>query len=99
MGKVGKFIVGAVLIVGGAIVGIATGNWQVGLMMASAGVGILTRPKIPTDLARDQGYMVDAGILRTTSGLALPVIYGTTMIGGAAVDVRPGPLAIVRCWS
>jgi len=93
MGKVGKFILGAVLIVGGAAVGIFTGNWQLGITMASAGMAIITRPGVPRDLGKDQG-----AILQTRIGTqnAIPVIYGTTRIAGVYADVRVDPVSTNR---
>lgn len=93
MGKVGKFIAGGILILGGLAVGVFTGNWQLALSMASIGVGIITRPKIPQDLGRQQG-----AVLQTRVGTqnALPVIYGTTQVAGAYVDVRVDSLSSQR---
>src|SRR5260221_13543312 len=97
MGKVGKFIVGGLLIIGGAIVTIVSGGslWQLGVAMASTGVGVLMRPNISQDLGQQQGM-----ILSTRQGTqwAIPVIYGTTRVGGVKVDVRPGPLVRCRSW-
>ena len=92
MGKVGKFIAGGLLIVGGAIIGITTGNWQVGIMMASLGVGIVTRPKLPQDLQLQQGAILQP---RIGAQSQVPVLYGTTQIAGIYIDARPGrPLPV-----
>ncbi len=102
MGKVGKFIAGGFLILGGIVIGAVTGQWQLGLAIASIGVGILTRPKIPNDLASAQGAILQN---RVGSLNGIPVIYGTARLGPVTVDVRVDPastnrkrLVVVMAW-
>jgi hypothetical protein len=102
MGKVGKFIAGVVLTVGGIVIGVATGNWQLGLAISSIGIGILTRPKIPNDLAGQQGAILQNRV-GTLNGI--PVIYGTARLGPVTVDIRTDQastnrkrLVVVMAW-
>lgn len=85
MGKSGKVIAGIGLIVGGALVGIFTGQWTIAFTLASTGVGILTQPKVPSNLGGQQGAVLDN---RVGADQPIPLIYGTTQIAGVLCDLR-----------
>lgn len=92
MGKVGKVIAGAVLVVAAGVIGVMTNNWQLALNVASVGVGLLTAPKPPNLNAR-QGRILEnrAGALDR-----LPVVYGTARIAGVFADIRVDPASSQR---
>lgn len=92
MGKVGKKIIGALLVVGGVVVGLATGNWTLGLGIASTGLGMIMTPN-PKGLAERQGAILEN---RTGSQNGIPVIYGKTRVGGVLVDARVDPASTGR---
>ncbi len=85
MGKVGKFIAGVALTIGGFVVGIATGNWQLGLAISSLGIGVLTRRPRGVNVAQQQGMILEN---RYGAQNGIPVLYGKTRIGGVMVDLR-----------
>lgn len=86
MGKVGKVIGGVALIVTGAVVGIFTGHWQLGIAIASSGVSLLTMPTLPKgDLNDRQGAVLEN---RVGALERLPVVYGTSKVAGVFADIR-----------
>lgn len=86
MGKVGKLIAGIVLIAGGAVVGFATGNWQIAKILITSGASMaLSTMNRPTGLADRQGAILEN---HASAQDPLPVVYGTARIGNILGDVR-----------
>lgn len=83
MGRVGRVIAGALLIVGGIALG-ATGNWNLAFVAFGFGANLLYQPG-KMDLSDRQGRVLNN---RASAREYLPVVYGTTQIGGALVDLR-----------
>jgi len=83
MGRVGRIIAGALLIVGGIALGYF-GQWNLALVAFSFGANMLFQQG-NMDLTQRQGSILNN---RASSGEFLPVVYGETMIGGVLADAR-----------
>lgn len=101
MGKVGKFIVGMGLVIGGLALGF-TGNWGLGIVVAGAGLRMFLTPHPPGTTER-QGWVLQT---RTGANNGVPVLYGTAKVGGLLVDTRVDGastadrrLAVVTAWA
>jgi hypothetical protein len=80
----GRVILGAVLTVSGGLIGFFSGNWSLALSVASLGVGVMTQ-RSPVSVADRQGEVLEN---RGGAAESVPVIYGTTRVGGIFADMR-----------
>lgn len=74
------------LIVGGAVVGFTTGNWQLAKIMITSGASIaLSGLNRPRSLADRQGAILEN---RASAEEPLPLLYGTARVGNILIDIR-----------
>lgn len=85
-GKIGKIVLGGVLIVGGAIIGTLGGQPAIGFAIAAQGLGLIYNA-VQGDraLEQQQGVVLEN---RTGAKEALPVVYGKTRLGPILADAR-----------
>ncbi len=83
MSKVTRIVAGIVLEATAVVLGIF-GQWSLAFSAASTGMGLLFSPDMPSTADR-QGQILQN---RTGTDQALPVVYGSTQLGGIVTDMR-----------
>ena len=92
-GKVGKIILGVVLIVVGAVYGYYTGDWAGAFQIMSVGVGLIMQamltPKAQTERAAPEeraSFIFNGAVNVVEQGGAVPVVCGRVRAGSTVVS-------------
>ncbi len=93
-GKVGKIIIGGILVVGGVLIGTLGGQPALGFAIAAKGLGVIYNAATgDRALEEQQGIVLEN---RTGAKQPLPVVYGKTRLGPILADVRVDPASDKR---
>lgn len=88
-GRAGKIIGGALITLGGIAVGYFSGNWTLGLVISSRGLGMMWSGikggENTEALTSRQGRILKN---RTGSKVPIPVVYGQARVGAVLTDIR-----------